>query len=286
MNKSIRYGVSLPLYLASILILSAQVGINTKNPQGIFHVDARSTLALTNPETGIPDAIQESDDFIITPEGNVGVGTITPKTKLDINGQIAIPYKPTSGVSIKDYMLQSDATGLASWAESYSLPLYRTEITVDRTKAKPFQLLENEPNARVIAPGSIGVSLGTSFAGVVDLESTYISSQPTFTFQKDALYLVTVKQRTSDTANNDLAAYGDFMLAEVVDDTNSKEFVSKIPIREGAAGSAFLLKVTNTPKVYRWYISLQNATGINWFATAPLTAHVQFDVTYLYLRNL
>lgn len=284
-NNSIRYSILLPLYLTSILILSAQVGINTKNPLGVFHVDARSTPDSTNPEAGIPNALQEEDDFIVTTNGNVGVGTISPTTKLDINGQIAIPYKPTTGTIIKDFMLQSDATGLASWAQSYSFPLYRTTIGVDRTKATPLQLLENVPNARTSGNG-IGITLSTSYGlGIADLESTFVLSQPTFTILKDALYLVTVKQRTSDAANNDIAAYGDFLFAEMLDNTTYKEFIYKIPLREGTAGTTFLLKVENAPKVYRWYISLQNTPGINWFASIPLSAYVQFDVSYLYLRD-
>ena len=76
--------------ILTILIFSssyAQVGINTSNPPGIFNVDGKSTPETTNPETGIPNGLQASDDFIITSSGSVGIGTISPDPSaiLDIN---------------------------------------------------------------------------------------------------------------------------------------------------------------------------------------------------------
>lgn len=64
------------LILLSILYLYAQVGINTINPKGIFHVDP---MANTN-STGI----NSSDDFVILSDGNIGIGTINPTNKLHI----------------------------------------------------------------------------------------------------------------------------------------------------------------------------------------------------------
>ncbi|WP_419869947.1 hypothetical protein [Chryseobacterium sp. CT-SW4] len=76
----------------NILILSAvlfssfafsQVGINTTNPQGVFNVDG----AKDNPVTGIPTAAQQSNDFVVTSSGNIGIGTASPNASaiLDVN---------------------------------------------------------------------------------------------------------------------------------------------------------------------------------------------------------
>lgn len=55
--------------------LSAQIGINTEAPQKLFHVDAkRNTSGSTN----------VSDDVVVDNNGNIGVGTISPTTKLHI----------------------------------------------------------------------------------------------------------------------------------------------------------------------------------------------------------
>lgn len=48
------------------------VGIGTKNPQAVFHIDG----AKDNAET--PTAAQLANDFIVTPSGSVGIGTVTP----------------------------------------------------------------------------------------------------------------------------------------------------------------------------------------------------------------
>jgi len=59
----------------------SQVGINTPNPLGTFHVDGDKD----NPATGVPTAAQQGNDFIVTKEGNVGIGTTTPTSVVDIN---------------------------------------------------------------------------------------------------------------------------------------------------------------------------------------------------------
>ncbi|QYN51108.1 hypothetical protein [Apibacter sp. ESL0404] len=63
------------LGMLSIPILAlSQVGVNTNNPQGIFHVDG----AKDNPDTGSSTPFQDANDFIVTSDGSVGVGTTSP----------------------------------------------------------------------------------------------------------------------------------------------------------------------------------------------------------------
>jgi hypothetical protein len=57
--------------LFAINFLYAQVGINTNNPKGVLHINA-GTLGAT------------TDDIVISDKGRVGIGTISPATKLDI----------------------------------------------------------------------------------------------------------------------------------------------------------------------------------------------------------
>ncbi|UZT98112.1 hypothetical protein ODZ84_00645 [Chryseobacterium fluminis] len=75
----------LSLMVAATLLtarLTAQVGINTANPQGVFSVDG----AKDNPATGTPTATQQLNDFSVTPAGNVGIGNVAPAARLDIVG--------------------------------------------------------------------------------------------------------------------------------------------------------------------------------------------------------
>ncbi|WP_294264858.1 fibrinogen-like YCDxxxxGGGW domain-containing protein [uncultured Chryseobacterium sp.] len=66
--------------LACSAVMYSQVGINTNNPQAMLHVDAGKD----NPSTGIPNASQQSNDFVVTSEGNVGIATIAPTNKLHV----------------------------------------------------------------------------------------------------------------------------------------------------------------------------------------------------------
>lgn len=56
----------------------------------------------------------DQDRMTITYDGNVGVGTTTPKTNLEINGSVAVKTRiiddPTNAVNADDYILLADAT--------------------------------------------------------------------------------------------------------------------------------------------------------------------------------
>ena len=71
------------LMLVSSGLLFSQVGINTTNPQGIFHVDGSKD----NATTGVPTILQQSNDFTVTSTGRVGIGTVSPNASamLDVN---------------------------------------------------------------------------------------------------------------------------------------------------------------------------------------------------------
>ncbi len=62
--------------IITIVLVNAQVGVNTDNPQGIFNVDG----AEDNPSTGTPTTAQQGNDFVVTSDGSVGVGTTSPNT--------------------------------------------------------------------------------------------------------------------------------------------------------------------------------------------------------------
>ncbi len=70
-------------FLLPVSAVFAQVGIETENPQGIFHVDPQKDTNGTN---------NASDDFIISDSGQVGIGTVSPAVnqKLHIAGDSKI----------------------------------------------------------------------------------------------------------------------------------------------------------------------------------------------------
>ncbi|MDC8106827.1 hypothetical protein ACNFU2_18265 [Chryseobacterium sp. PTM-20240506] len=78
MKKSI-----IPFCLCFSIAYYAQVGIGTKNPQAILHVDG----AKDNAATGVPTTAQQANDFVVTATGNVGIGNANPQRSLDVDAK-------------------------------------------------------------------------------------------------------------------------------------------------------------------------------------------------------
>lgn len=104
-----------PFVLCSLV--DAQVGINTPNPQGAFHLDGGKD----NPRSGSPSAAQQANDLIITSDGNVGIGTINPSVKLDISSSNPGAIKIVDGSQADSKVLMSDANGVGTWKTPASI---------------------------------------------------------------------------------------------------------------------------------------------------------------------
>lgn len=103
----------LPLLPLSIFVFSqnGKVGVGTSNPQQVLHIDAaKNTL-------GGSTTSNTADDVVISPQGYLGIGNITPTTRLEVvsttskNGAIKI----ADGTQQSNAFLQTDASGLAKW---------------------------------------------------------------------------------------------------------------------------------------------------------------------------
>lgn len=152
----------------SIVFVHAQVGINTENPRGLLHIDAASSLATTNPTDGTVTVVQALDDVIIDSRGNVGIGTVNPTQKLEIQtgGTAANPvtgFKLVDGSQGADKVLTSDANGIAIW-KSGNL-LYSDIPYVDGLKAafKAFEAPSPYANYAFGRCGTILNSDGTPY---------------------------------------------------------------------------------------------------------------------------
>lgn len=86
--------------------LQAQVGVNITNPQGVFHIDPLGDTVGAN---------NGSDDIIVLNNGNVGVGTLSPSTKLHIKSSTAGAIRIEDGTEGLGRVLTSDAQGVGRW---------------------------------------------------------------------------------------------------------------------------------------------------------------------------
>lgn len=69
------------LLLSNPATAQTRTGVQTRNPQGALHVDGK----MDNPKgVGVPNNTAASNDIIITDEGKVGVGTLTPNAAMDL----------------------------------------------------------------------------------------------------------------------------------------------------------------------------------------------------------
>lgn len=105
------------LGIFSFGISHAQVGINTQNPQGIFHIDGKSD------NSSVPTVTQQLNDFVILSNGNVGIGTLNPSAKLVIEDG-ATAANPKSVLKIVDSNVKKDrvmtainSNGEATWQD-------------------------------------------------------------------------------------------------------------------------------------------------------------------------
>ncbi|MCS3532978.1 hypothetical protein [Chryseobacterium sp. JUb7] len=112
------------LLLAGFLVintLSAQLGINTNNPQTAFHVDG----AKDNNSSGAPTSAQALNDFTTSSSGRVGIGTADPGDLMEVNSGIA----NTSGLKFRNL---TSATPVSASGQPLGVDSSGTIITVPK----------------------------------------------------------------------------------------------------------------------------------------------------------
>ncbi|SDQ81432.1 hypothetical protein SAMN05421664_2696 [Chryseobacterium soldanellicola] len=167
-------------------LLNAQVGINTTNPQGIFHIDGGKD----NPKTGVPSIVQQSNDFIVNASTgigqgtiSVGVGTTNPTERLDLaNGNLRIrDINSTIGTG-SDKLLVADNNGVIKLAGGEGFSVNDSGNRILDAKSGATLSADNDWNDNEFTT----LKLNEQY----DAMNSYDPSTGEFTIPKDGLYFM------------------------------------------------------------------------------------------------
>lgn len=107
----------------------SQVGINTSNPYGLFHIDGKGDNSTT------PTLAEQSNDFIVTKQGQLSIGNISPSDYTIMNLSSTDKYRgimiPQVDLKSKDFDLNSDGDNDIS-NQPISLLVYNTGKTLPK----------------------------------------------------------------------------------------------------------------------------------------------------------
>lgn len=100
---------SYPLHVQKSAANIFAASIENSDPLG-YGLEVR-TLSTSSTKNALEVYTGGVSKFLVRADGNVGIGTTTPSTKLEVNGQVKI----TGGTPGVGKVLTSDGTGLATW---------------------------------------------------------------------------------------------------------------------------------------------------------------------------
>jgi len=168
----------------SFVPVYSQVGINTGNPTGIFHVDG----AKDNTVTGIPTLTQQANDFVVTSNGSIGIGTVSPNASaiLDVNADgLSSGNKkgflgPKAALSSEtdQVTIPSPATGLLVYNSGTGGLVYNGYVFWNGTEWRTFSNSSLAPgivgnitcNGITLSPGTY--TAGTPYTGTMNVPYT------------------------------------------------------------------------------------------------------------------
>lgn len=202
-------------YFFSLLIIISgkifsqdkNVGIDTNNPKSLLHVDGGKD----NPKiaTEIPSATQIANDVLVTKEGNIGIGVLTPTTKLDIYSTTEGALKLVDGTQGANKVLMSDANGIATWQTLNSLkavvtgvfPSTGTQVQGDGT-LNSFGAVKYSQTYIDLTPGNWLVNIGVTVRSKQDILNRfwmhgYLSTSTTSVIQNGFTHLGPAGNNTS-----------------------------------------------------------------------------------------
>ncbi|MEI7488588.1 MAG: fibrinogen-like YCDxxxxGGGW domain-containing protein [Chryseobacterium sp.] len=256
----------------------AQVGVNTINPQGIFHVDG----AKDNPTTGIPTSAQQINDVIVTSTGSIGSGTTSPTNKLHIKAATnPVRFEGlVSGSKASDSLLTVEpATGVIRMINSSSLSSTSTNtcnpniIAGTISHPQPYGCSGYNPVAFVssVADPGVGGTVSYTWQQSIDNGATWRSASETNNIQNYDPPALTAPTKFRRAATNYCGAVYSNEVTIAIDGESSG--ITATPCAAAPGGSISLsLGLFSASSVINWSIS--PSTGMSFSSTSTTNTNL------------
>ncbi len=255
MKKKIYY-ILLLFCIASTILLQAQsVGIQTTQPQGIFHVD---------PKQDTSGSINTSDDVVVDSSGRLGIGEINPQQRVDIDGT----FQLMDGTQALNRVLVSDNLGRASWgAEHFN------SISV-WTLNSPSGGIDIANTSTIFPLSGTGSISGDIIPGFTATENYITIPAGTYIIMMHG----GLETKLENGVQKQFRAYGRFSL---VDKNNSAEI--NVLFTPRLNGNSFLYKTSDKRDITINY-SVRNLNSyIGIYENAPYTA-VMYSISLIFIK--
>lgn len=177
------------LFLISSVVVFGQTGVQTKQSQGVLHIDGQKD------NSGVPTQNQRKNDVVFTEDGYLGVGILNPDTRVDIRsgeqtsivgiGQTSrTAVEVGAGVlrynEVDDMMEYSD--GL-NWYPLSDMPPPKAVVVATKTSTQTFA-------------NNSGTTI-TNFNTVEDNYNAFNNSSGVFTAPREGYYYVSLNYTLS-----------------------------------------------------------------------------------------
>ncbi|MCW3160515.1 hypothetical protein [Chryseobacterium oryctis] len=189
MKKNLLYKIVFVSLLFFVIIISGQVGFQTSIPLRSFHIDG------ANDNLSTPTAPQILNDVVVTSNGNLGVGLIDPKTKVDIRstdqkGIIGLGTSTQTAAQAGAGAIRYSTGNVIQYSDGvgwHSLPMTLPPKALVLANKSSTQSLANNATTAV-----------TGWSVVSDSQSDFNATTGVFTARRAGFYIVSFNVTLAD----------------------------------------------------------------------------------------